>query len=129
MTLIASVITRLKGRMGLRNRLAVQEGINRGDARGFKEYLSDILKYTAVIEGTGFLLLSIRFVPEMGWASGLFTSLFLAISAFCNAGFDTLGNVSLVAYVHDPLVNFVITSLIILGGIGFSRSGLMYQKA
>ena len=120
MTLIASVITRLRGRMGLRNRLAVQEGINRGDARGFREYLSDILKYTAVIEGTGFLLLSIRFVPELGWPSGLFTSLFLAISAFCNAGFDPLGNVSLVDYVHDPLVNFAITSLIILGGIGFS---------
>ncbi|MPN12268.1 Ktr system potassium uptake protein B [bioreactor metagenome] len=63
MTLIASVITRLKGRIGLRNRLAVQEGINRGDARGFREYLSDILKYTAVIELTGFVLLSIRFVP------------------------------------------------------------------
>ena len=120
MTLIASVITRLKGRIGLRNRLAVQEGINRGDARGFREYLSDILKYTAVIELTGFVLLSIRFVPEMGWPLGLFTSLFLAISAFSNAGFDPMGNVSLVDYVHDPLVNYVITSLIILGGIGFS---------
>ena len=120
MTLIASVITRLRGRMGLRNRLAVQEGINRGDARGFREYLSDILKYTAVIEGTGFLLLSFRFVPELGWASGLFTSLFLSISAFCNAGFDPMGNISLIEYVHDPLVNFTITSLIILGGIGFS---------
>ncbi|HEX5350663.1 TrkH family potassium uptake protein [Trichococcus alkaliphilus] len=120
MTLIASVITRLRGRMGLRNRLAVQEGINRGDARGFRDYLSDILKYTAVIEGTGFLLLSFRFVPELGWASGLFTSLFLSISAFCNAGFDPMGNISLIEYVHDPLVNFTITSLIILGGIGFS---------
>ncbi|CZQ88916.1 cation transporter [Trichococcus palustris] len=120
MTLIASVITRFKKRIGLRNRLAVQEGINRGDARGFREYLSDILKYTAVIEGTGFLLMSFRFVPLYGWGRGLFTSLFLSISAFCNAGFDNLGNVSLVDYVHDPLVNFVITSLIILGGIGFS---------
>ncbi len=120
MTLIASVITRLKGRMGLRNRLAVQEGINRGDARGFREYLSDILKYTAVFEGLGFILLSFRFVPEMGWPMGLFTSLFLSVSAFCNAGFDPMGNVSLVDYVHDPLVNFTITSLIILGGIGFS---------
>ncbi len=120
MTLIASVVTRFKGRIGLRNRLAVQEGINRGDARGFREYLSDILKYTAVIEGAGFVLLSFRFVPQMGWGNGMFTSLFLAISAFCNAGFDTLGNISLLDYVHDPLINFVITSLIILGGIGFS---------
>ncbi|WP_320163458.1 potassium transporter TrkG [uncultured Trichococcus sp.] len=120
MTLIASIITRLRGRIGLRNRLAVQEGINRGDARGFREYLSDILKYTAVFEGLGFILLSFRFVPDMGWGMGLFTSLFLAISAFCNAGFDPLGNVGLADYVHDPWINFVITTLILLGGIGFS---------
>lgn len=120
MTLIASIITRFRSRIGLRNRLAAQEGINLGHAKGFRDYLTKILKYTAVIEGIGFLLLSFRFVPLFGWEKGLFTSLFLAVSAFCNAGFDTLGNVSLVDYVHDPLLNFVITSLIILGGIGFS---------
>lgn len=59
-------------------------------------------------------------MPEFGFASGLFVSLFLAVSAFCNAGFDNLGAYSLQEYVHDPLINLVITTLIILGGIGFS---------
>ncbi|MGP6140528.1 TrkH family potassium uptake protein [Jeotgalibaca sp. A127] len=121
MTLIAYFITQIsKHRIGFRNKLAVQEGINRGDGKDFRTYIGTIIKYTAVIEGTGMFLLSLYFVPEFGWAKGLFTSMFLAISAFCNAGFDTMGNISLIEYVHNPLINLVIAALVILGGIGFS---------
>lgn len=121
MTLIAYFITQLsKQKIGFRNKLAVQEGINRGDAKDFRSYIRIIMKYTAIIEGTGMLLLSLYFVPEFGWAKGLFISMFLAVSAFCNAGFDTMGNTSLIEYAHHPLINFVIAALIILGGIGFS---------
>lgn len=120
MTLIASIVSTLGRKMNLRDRLAVQEGINQGDAHGLRTYLRDIIKYTAVIEAIAFALLSFRFVPLFGWGRGLFTSLFLTISGFNNAGFDNLGNVSLIEYVDDPLVNLVIAALIILGGIGFS---------
>ncbi|MDE1549346.1 TrkH family potassium uptake protein [Jeotgalibaca caeni] len=121
MTLIASLVTQFsKNKIGFKNKLAVQEVINRGDARNFRSYIATIIKYTFVIEGIGMLLLSFYFVPELGWAMGLFTSLFLSISAFCNAGFDIMGNLSLIEYVHNPLINLVICALIILGGIGFS---------
>lgn len=100
--------------------IAVKEALNRDELGDFKTYLASIIKYTAIIEGTGMLLLALRFVPEFGFASGLFVSLFLAVSAFCNAGFDNLGAYSLQEYVQDPLINLVITTLIILGGIGFS---------
>ncbi|WP_373763040.1 potassium transporter TrkG, partial [Jeotgalibaca porci] len=101
-------------------KLAVQEGINRGDAKDFRTYIGTIMKYTAIIEGTGMVLLSFYFVPVFGFAKGLFISMFLSISAFCNAGFDTIGNASLIEYAHNPLINLVIAALIILGGIGFS---------
>lgn len=121
MTLIAYFITQIsKHKIGFRNKLAVQEGINRGDSKDFRTYIGTIIKYTAVIEGGGMLLLSLHFVPEFGWAKGLFVSMFLSVSAFCNAGFDTMGNISLIDYVHEPLINLVIAALIILGGIGFS---------
>ena len=49
--------------------------------------------------------------------------LFHSISAFCNAGFDLLGEnapfSSLTAYVTDPIVNLTIGHLIIIGGLGF----------
>lgn len=120
MTLIASVVATLGRRMSLRDRLAVQEGINQEDAHSLRSYLSVIIRYTAVVEAIGFSLLSLRFVPLLGWERGLFTSLFLTISAFNNAGYDNLGNVSLLEFVNDPLVNLTIAFLIIVGGIGFS---------
>lgn len=120
MTLVASALITFGKRMRLRERLAVQAGLNMEDATDLKSFFLTIIKYTFFIQMTGFSLLSFRFVPEFGWGKGLFTSLFLAISGFNNAGFDNVGASSLIPYVHDPLVNIVITSLIILGGIGFS---------
>ncbi|MCM3511740.1 TrkH family potassium uptake protein [Carnobacterium inhibens] len=120
MTILATFIMRIGRKMRFSDTIAVKEALNRDELGDFKTYLASIIKYTAIIEGTGMLLLALRFVPEFGFASGLFVSLFLAVSAFCNAGFDNLGAYSLQEYVHDPLINLVITTLIILGGIGFS---------
>lgn len=120
MTLVATFILKLGGKISYSDTIAVKEALNREELSNFNVYLGSILKYTLIIEGTGLVLLAFRFVPEFGLARGLFVSLFLAVSAFCNAGFDNLGAISLQEYVHDPLVNLVIISLIILGGIGFS---------
>ena len=65
----------------------------------------------------------IRFIPEFGWAKGIWYGIFHSISAFCNAGFDLMGQFepygSLTRYCDDILVNLVIMLLIIVGGIGF----------
>jgi len=66
----------------------------------------------------------VRFIPEFGVQKGIGFSIFHAISAFCNAGFDLMGSTtgeysSLVSYSNDLLVNVVIMSLIVIGGIGF----------
>lgn len=51
----------------------------------------------------------------------LFPGVFHSVSAFCNAGFDIKGDfLSLTTYRGDIVVNLVITSLIILGGLGFA---------
>lgn len=120
MTLLATFVLKLGRKISFSDTLAVNEALNRNELSNFNHYLASILKYTFIIEGTGMFLLSFRFVPEFGWGKGLFTSLFLAVSSFCNAGFDNLGALSLQKYVHDPLINIVIVTLIILGGIGFS---------
>ena len=71
----------------------------------------------------GAALLSIAFVRDFGWAQGLWFGLFHSVSAFCNAGFDLMGQrahfCSLTAYSADPLVSLTIAGLIVLGGIGF----------
>src|SRR3712207_7223709 len=52
---------------------------------------STLFPYTTLFRSLGALLLSFHFVPQLGLGKGIFTSIFLAISAFCNAGFDNLG--------------------------------------
>lgn len=107
-------------KLSLTDRLALQDSLNRDDTKDFKDYLRTIFKYTIIIEGIAAILFSYRFIPMLGVGKGIFTSIFFAISAFCNAGFDNLGSNSLIDYATDPLLSIIISVLIILGGIGFA---------
>ena len=82
-----------------------------------------LVKGTILFEGLGAILLSIRFIPEMGFKVGIYNAVFHAISAFCNAGFDLMGRFKqfsfLTRYSDDIIVNITIMSLIVIGGIGF----------
>lgn len=117
----ASFIFMLIGkRITLKERMVLQESLNETSLSGIVRMARNILLVTLVIESIGILLLMTRFVPDFGIAKGLWFSVFHAISAFCNAGFDLLGlGNSLASYVNDPIVNFTIMGLIITGGIGF----------
>lgn len=119
MTLIAVFIIFLSGKLSLANRLALNEAVNFFNLNDFNHFIMNILKYTLIFESIGFLLYATRFVPEFGWSSGLFISLFTAVSAFVNAGLDILGPISLQGYAHDPIVNFTTMYLIVVGGLGF----------
>lgn len=81
-----------------------------------------VLIFTFICEAIGAALLMLRFVPLYG-VNGIWPSVFIAVSAFCNAGFDILGfipgNVSVTAFAGDPLVSLTISGLIIIGGLGF----------
>ncbi len=120
MSLIGFIIFKAGKQISLVDKLALQESLNREDASNFKHFLSTIFRYTFMIEGIGTILFCLRFIPLMGLKKGLFTSIFMSVSAFCNAGFDNLGTSSLQLYANDPLINLTVAMLIILGGIGFS---------
>ena len=113
----------LKRRIGLKERNLIQESVNTLQIGGTVRLVRKIVCYSIVIEGTGALLLMIRFIPEFGWAKGIWYGIFHSVSAFCNAGFDLMGQFepygSLTRYYDDMLVNVVIMLLIIIGGIGF----------
>lgn len=119
MTLIAIFVIFLSGKLSISNKLAIAEAVNRSDFFDFHHFLVAILKYTLFFEFIGFILLSFRFIPQFGWARGSFTALYIAVSAFCNAGFDNIGTQNLIPYVSDPLVSLTVAGLIIVGGLGF----------
>lgn len=119
MTFIGIFYIQGKQKLSLRSRETIQESFSYGESKSLKSFMRSIFLTTFLVEGFGAFLLSFRFIPEFGWGRGIFTSIFLAISAFCNAGFDNFGSSSLVAFQTDPLINLVIAGLIITGGLGF----------
>lgn len=124
MTIVAIFIIHLKSRLSLNDRLMMKEMLNQDTLSDMHNFIRSILRYTLIFEGCGAILLAFRFVPqyaaEYGIVRGIFNSIFISISAFCNAGFDTMTSTSLMPYVDDPLVNIVVMTLIILGGLGFA---------
>ena len=108
---------------GLRERVIMAESINTARLSDFSVLIKKIVFGTFIFEGVGALLLSVRFIPHYGILKGICFSLFHSISAFCNAGFDLLGETeqycSLVPFYDDIIVNITIILLILIGGIGF----------
>lgn len=113
----------LNKKIGLRQRLILSESISLDSIAGVVRMMKKVIICTVVFESLGALLLSIRFIPEFGFANGLFKSVFHSVSSFCNAGIDLMGEKSpyssLTSYSGDTLVNLTVCALIVIGGLGF----------
>lgn len=113
----------VRRRIGLRERSLLAEAVSATQVGGVVRLVRRMLIGTAIFEGVGAALLSVRFVPMFGVGRGLWFAVFHSVSAFCNAGFDLMGfqtpSSSLTYFYDDPLVIFTIAVLIIVGGIGF----------
>ncbi len=120
MTLMAMLLVLSKHKLSVNEKKVMKEMLNKEHMLDMKRYILDILKYTLCFEFAGACLLSFQMIPQYGLAQGIFHSIFLAVSAFCNAGFDVFGSNSLQAYVHNPLICITVMILIILGGLGFA---------
>ncbi|GEK90849.1 TrkH family potassium uptake protein [Alkalibacterium kapii] len=119
-TIVSAIVMQFGRQVSMREEITLQQALNRSDMKGFRHFLLNVVKYTTLFEAIGAILFMFKFIPHFGWASGIFNSIFLSISAFNNAGFDNLGTVSLQSFVDTPMINIVVPILIILGGIGFS---------
>ena len=118
-TLVSILFMAIGGKsFGLYERTAMVQSVGESKLTGVKKLVKRILLGTLIFETAGALLLMIRFIPDYG-AVGIWYGVFHSISAFCNAGFDIIGPVSLVDYAREPLVSLVICFLIIIGGLGF----------
>lgn len=112
-----------KRRIGLGERLIMVSALNLNDMDGVVRVVRHALAGTFLLEGVGAIVLAIRFIPRFGVAGGLWRGVFHSVSAFCNAGFDLMGEVKpgigLALYQDDPVVLVTVMALIIIGGLGF----------
>ncbi len=121
MTMATLILMLMGRRVGLRERLVLQEALNEFSLQGLVSLIRKILFLTFSFELIGVMLFSIKFIPEFGFAEGLYKSIFHSVSAFCNAGFDVMGNyTSFTAYSGDFLINITLMMLIVVGGLGFT---------
>ena len=119
-------------RISLKERLIMQEAYNSFSIQGIVKLVLYVMGITFTIEGIGAVLLATQFVPQYGWAKGIYFGIFHAVSAFCNAGFDLIGGFkNLTPYVENAVVSLTIGGLIVIGGIGFAviTELLNYKKS
>ncbi|WP_018084891.1 TrkH family potassium uptake protein [Desulfurispora thermophila] len=121
MTMATFMFLLLGKKIGLKTRLLMQASLNQNHLQGIVNLGKYVLIFTFVTEAFFATALAWRFSLDMPLPRALWFGLFHSISAFNNAGFDLFGQFrSLTGYVQDVTVNLCITTLIILGGIGFS---------
>ena len=119
-----TVFTQVTGKkIGLRDRATLQSALSAPQIGGIVRLTSFIFKATIIIEMIGAILMFPSFMKDFGVTKGIYYSIFHSISAFCNAGFDLMGDVSkfssLTKYQSDIMINISIMLLILIGGLGF----------
>lgn len=120
MTLSTLVAMLLGKRITLSSRLIIREQVGSSGYSGLVKLIRYVLVSTLIIESIGALILSFSFIPVYGFFKGIWFSIFHAISSFCNAGFDLIGEESLLGVRTNLMIILPIALLIIIGGIGFS---------
>lgn len=117
---LATFFSVLLGRkISMKGKILAQESISDYSFADVLKMIKSVIRITICVELIGAILLSVSFIPKFG-LRGIYMAIFHAVSAFCNAGFDLMGDYqSLTQYSSDPLVTYTVASLVIIGGLGF----------
>lgn len=110
-------------KLSLKNKLIIQESLSDAPMSRTVPLVKRIIIYTLIIETIGAIVLMCSFIQDYG-AIGIWMSIFISVSAFCNAGFDIMGKfdgefASLTAHAGDIFVLLPVMLLIVIGGLGF----------
>ncbi|MCP4364277.1 MAG: hypothetical protein GY800_03140 [Planctomycetes bacterium] len=119
MTLAAFFGAAVAGRLSVSQHAAVKEVLDVTSAEEVQRLLFFIVASTLFLETVGLLVLLPVWMDETGnlWTA-VYYSLFHSVSAYCNAGFCLFSD-SLMRFRDNTLLNVTMTSLMILGGLGF----------
>lgn len=127
MTFAVAVLILLRKKIGLQNRVYLQESFTQPSIGGVVKLVKLILIFVFSVEAVAVVLLSLYWIPEYGVKEALNLSVFHVISAFNNAGFSLFPD-NLMSFAGDPVVLILLSSLFIIGGIGFTVVIDVFQK-
>lgn len=120
MTISIFMVLLFRQRLFISQKLMLQESLNVYSLKDVISVIKRVFWIVFAVEGFGAAILFVRWLPELGFGKAVLYAVFHAVSAFNNAGFALPANfANLMPYVTDVTINLTITSLIIIGGIGF----------
>lgn len=125
MTTMTYLILLLGRRFDLRQKIAIQQALDRSGMQDSASVIRSIIAITLIFEITGIFLLLPVFVPDYGWDYGLWLAIFHSVNSWNNAGFSLFKD-NLIGYQSSILLNLTVTGLIIFGGIGYQVIFEMY---
>lgn len=121
MTIIFFFVVQIRKRSSLSQRLMMASSFNLDNINDGALVVKNALKVTLLLESVGAAILTLCFIPRYGWGA-IWKGIFIAVSAYCNAGFDLLGpdgTGSLSTYSSHPIVLLTVMVLVVGGGLGF----------
>ncbi len=118
MAFAVAILILMGKKIGMQNRIYLQESFNQLSIGGTVKFLRQILLFVFITESIAIIGLSAHWIPIFGWRDGMYYSVFHVISAFNNAGFSLFPD-NLIQFAGDPVVTFILSSLFIIGGLGF----------
>ncbi len=120
-TVTTVFLVNARKKVTLKKRMAIQVALNNSTLGGTVRKALFVIKGTILVESLGAVFLSLFFLWQgVPWNKAVYWGVFHSISAFCNAGFDIVGENSLIPYATQWGINIVIMLLIFLGGLGFT---------
>lgn len=118
MTISTLIMAAFGRRVSMHERLTLADALNVHSLEGLLRFVGTVALLTLSFEAMGAFIMGVRFAQDVGWGHGMYLGLFHSVSAFNNAGFALFSD-NLVGYRGDLIINLVVTTLIICGGLGF----------
>lgn len=108
----------LSARLGIGQKAFAQEALGQTSLAKVGHVAKAVFIYSMFFELVGWLLLTLAWQDQLGWRNAGYYGFFHSIAAFNNAGFALFPD-SMSSFVGDTWINLIISSLYIIGGIGF----------
>ncbi len=105
-------------KFGLRDKIALQQALDRSKLQGANQMVRSIIATILIFELTGIIILFWTFSQQYDVPLALWYAIFHSVSAWNNAGFSLFPD-SLSSFQFSWIVNFTISGLVIIGGIGY----------
>lgn len=126
MTATTFLLLLLGRRLGLRDKLAIQQSLDKTGMSGVGQLVTSIIAVTLLFELTGTFVMIPVFAADHALNEAIWLALFHSISAFNNAGFSLFAD-SFIGYATNLPINLIIPVLIIFGGIGYQVIMQLYH--